>query len=179
MTEKDKSLQERMRQDDKTAMDYIYRKYKEGFINYALRFELNRTDLEDIYQDSIIALYQNFAVRNLTLDTSSIKTYLYGIGKNMIYNRLKNKNRPIEIIDDLTGDHSYQKIEEVTMEQRLLAKHFKNLGASCQNILKLFYYQGFTISEIVEKTDYKDQNTVKSHKSRCLKSLREKIAQDQ
>ncbi|MEL6925658.1 MAG: hypothetical protein AAFO94_16555 [Bacteroidota bacterium] len=39
----------------------------------------------------------------------------------------------------------------------------------------MFYYRGLSIAEIVEQTDYKDANTVKAYKSRCLKKLKQLI----
>lgn len=177
MIENEKSLQEKIRDDDKTALDFIYKEYKAGFINYALRYQLSRDDLEDVFQDSVIAVYQNLAIKKVILKNSSIKTYLYGIGKNMIYSRFKKKVNTVAVIDNLTVEEAYKE-EEVSEEQKLLAKHFKNLSESCKQILKLFYYRGFTVKEIVEGTEYKDENTVKSHKSRCLKGLKEKIAKD-
>ena len=178
MVNDEQSLEQRMRQDDKTALDFIYREYRDGFINYALRFELDREDLEDIFQDSIIAMYQKFAVKQTVLKSSSIKTYLYGIGKNMIYNRFKNQVTRSEIIDDRFEDTQEMESHEPNLKQKLLAKHFKDLSPSCQKILNLFYYRGWSINEIVMGTEYKDENTVKSHKSRCLKGLKEKIVTD-
>lgn len=178
MTEKEKSLQERMRLDDKTALDFIYREYKEGFMNYAIRFELSKDNLEDVFQDSVIALYQNLATKKIVLKSSSIKTYLYGIAKNMIYTRFSKRIHTVDVIDDIAIDENSIADREPTLQQHLLAKHFKNISISCQEILKLFYYRGLTIKEIVESTDYKDENTVKSHKSRCLKGLKENVAKD-
>ena len=178
MTENDNSLQERMRQDDKTALDFIYREYKDGFINYALKYELSRDDLEDVFQDVVIAVYQNFAIKETVLKSSSLKTYLYGIGKNMIFTRFKKQIKTVEVIDDLITEEKELDDQKPTLEQHLLAKHFTNLSTSCQEILRLFYYRGLSVKEIVTSTDYKDENTVKSHKSRCLKGLKEKIAKD-
>ena len=177
MIENERLLQKRIREDDKTALDFIYKEYKDGFINYALRYELDRDELEDIFQDSVIAVYQNLVIKKVVLKNSSLKTYLYGIGKNMIYSRFKKKINTVAVIDNLTVEEEYFE-EEISEEQKLLAKHFSNLSESCKQILKLFYYRGFTVKEIVEVTDYKDENTVKSHKSRCLKGLKEKIAKD-
>ena len=69
--------------------------------------------------------------------------------------------------------------EEINLEEDLpteiqikLSQNLKLISESCQIILKLFYYRGLTIDEIVEQTEYKDPNTVRSHKSRCLKRLK-------
>ena len=56
--------------------------------------------------------------------------------------------------------------------QLKLARRLNEISDSCRQVLQLFYYRGLTIEEIVELTHYKDGNTVRSHKSRCLKHLK-------
>ena len=60
-------------------------------------------------------------------------------------------------------------------EQRLLQQHLKSLGEKCQQLLTLFYYRGLTIQEIMEAENYNSENVVKAAKSRCMKTLKEKI----
>jgi RNA polymerase sigma-70 factor (ECF subfamily) len=169
-------LQTRLRNDDKTALEEVYLSYKDAFVSYGLRFNLDREDLIDVYQDSVIAMYQNFTTKKTQLEKSSLKTYLFSIGKHKIFDRLKERKQFVGTI--LTED-DYEEIileeKEISKEQAQLRKYFGHLGESCQQILKLFYYRGLTMKEIVEQTHYKDENTVKSHKSRCLKKLIELI----
>lgn len=169
-------LQEKLRADDEDALETIYLEYKTAFISYAKKFNLNQDEVLDVYQDAIIALHQNFVTKQTVLNTSSVKTYLFGIGKNLILNRLKELKKVwnTEKHTDGFAEISFES-PELTQEQQLLVKHFKFLGASCKEILKLFYYRNLTIKEIVSLSNYKDENTVKSHKSRCLKTLKTMI----
>ncbi|WP_420572846.1 RNA polymerase sigma factor [Kordia sp.] len=165
-------VQIRLRNDDKTALEEVYLLYKDAFINYGLRFNLDREDLIDVYQDSVIAMYQNFTRKKVQLEKSTLKTYLFSIGKHKIYDRLKERKL---LVGGILIEDDYEEIvlDEITLtkEQTQLRKYFGHLGESCQHILKLFYYRSLTVKEIIEQTNYKDANTVKSHKSRCLKKL--------
>lgn len=165
-------IQDRLRNDDKKALEEIYLMYKDAFVNYGLQFNLDREDVIDVYQDSVIAMYQNFIIKKIQIDNSSLKTYLFSIGKHKIYDHLKERKK---IVATVVTDEDYEEIELtetiLSDEQLQLRKFFGHLGESCQNILKLYYYRGLTIKEIVALTQYKDENTVKSHKSRCLKKL--------
>lgn len=165
-------LQARLRNDDKKALEEVYVLYKEAFINYGLRFQLDKEDLIDVYQDSVIAMYQNFTRKKVHLEKSTLKTYLFSIGKHKIYDRLKERKL---LVGGIIVEDDYEEItlEEITLtkEEAQLRKYFSHLGESCQHILKLFYYRSLTVKEIIEQTHYKDANTVKSHKSRCLKKL--------
>ena len=110
-----------------------------------------------------------------------MKTYLFGIGKFMIYDALKEKKKiaPYEpnlhVADDPIETVAITASEELTEEQSLLRKYFKALGEKCRLVLTLFYYRGLSIKEIVLEAGYKDENNVKATKSRCLKQLREMI----
>ncbi|MFK7748060.1 MAG: RNA polymerase sigma factor [Kordia sp.] len=172
-------LQTRLRNDDKKALEEVYVLYKEVFVNYGLRFNLDKEDLIDVYQDSVIAMYQNFTTKQTRIENSSLKTYLFSIGKHKIYDRLKERKL---LVGGVVVENDYEEIDldetVLTNEQELLRRYFRHLGASCQEILKLFYYRSLSIKEIVQQTHYKDENTVKSHKSRCLKKLIGLIKQD-
>ena len=115
-------------------------------------------------------------MKQLKLENSSVKTYLFGIGKNMIFTSLKKQQK---LYPESSIQHEYEEIEieqpEETNESKLLSKAFKNLGEKCQEIIRMFYYRNLSVKEIVELSHYKDENTVKSHKSRCMKSLRELV----
>jgi len=174
--DEDKQLEERLRQDDKQALETVYIKYRQAFIGFMRQQGLSESDALDVYQESIIALHQNFVSRQLQLQSSSLKTYLFGIGKYKMLDRIKAA-QPVSTVPHSTTDYTEINMEEesLTHEQELLFKHFSQLGESCQRLLKLFYYRGLSIKEIVALTDYKDDNTVKAYKSRCLKQLKKLI----
>lgn len=176
MVKSDTAWQIRLRQDDKTALAEVYQQHRHAFLQYARRFSLSQEDLLDIYQDAVIAMHQNFVMKQLKLEKTSIKTYLFGIGKNMIFNRLKEhtKYQEVQEIPDEIEEVVWEK-DSPTEEQRQLARNFGKLSHSCQEILNMFYYRSLTVKEIVQLSHYKDENTVKSHKSRCLKKLVQSI----
>ncbi|MBU2922514.1 sigma-70 family RNA polymerase sigma factor [Winogradskyella psychrotolerans] len=169
----DNDLQRQLRADDKKALESVYLSYKQAFLNYAKRYDIATSDVLDIYQDAIIAMHQNFVTSQLELQNSTIKTYLFGIGKNKIFKTLKAQQRVIRV--DVENDNYTEiKIEEElpTANQHALAKRLSELSETCKTVLQLFYYRNLTIEEIVGLTHYKDANTVRSHKSRCLKHLK-------
>lgn len=176
MKSTDKSLQHELRSGDERAFEWVYNEYKEGFLAFSKSYRLNSDELIDIYQDATIALFQNFVEKQLVLEKSTVKTYLYGIGKHLILKAAKRDAKMIRL------DGSQNEIDEIEVDEhdesersQQLANAFKKLGEKCKEVLELFYYRGFSIKEIVNATDYKDENTVKSHKSRCMKGLREKL----
>jgi len=163
-------------------IEELYTTHKNSFLNFGKKYGLDYDDLVDIYQEAFIALRNHALNGKLTTVKSSLKTYLFGIGKFMIFDLLKEKNKTITLETDVLS--AYTNIEQVdieieneelTLEQQLLKTHFKKLGKKCKEVLTLFYSRGLTIDEIVEFTDYTNGSVVRSQKSRCIKTLKEMI----
>lgn len=173
----DSLLKQKLREQSSEILGYVYSNYRREFIGFAIKYSIDKDKALDIYQDSVIALYQNFATKSVDLkENVSVKTYLFGIGKNKIYSELKRSKKNFNIIDfDHEVSSTITKNDELTIQQLKLKKGLAQMGVKCKRILNLFYYRGLTIKEIVEHTLYKDENTVKSLKSRCLKKLKELI----
>src|SRR5690554_3551915 len=88
---KESYLIEQILKGNSEALEDIYIQYKKEFFLYASRFSITEEDIVDIYQDSVVVLYENIKSGKLTTFTSSVKTYLFAIGKYKIYDRLKLK----------------------------------------------------------------------------------------
>ncbi|GLR19888.1 RNA polymerase sigma factor [Portibacter lacus] len=174
MSGKEEDYIRRIQRNDENALKEIYDSYSDSFMAFYRGYGLSKNDLEDAFQDSIIALYQNIMQGKLKILDGSIKTYIWAIGKYKVIDSLRIKKKDIKISNDYIEPYEI-KDAELNEKQQLLYKHFKLLGKSCQKILKYFYYEGLTLQEIVEISEYKDENSVKSSKSRCIKQLRNLI----
>tara|TARA_R110002012_G_scaffold320402_2_gene543940 strand:- start:50802 stop:51347 length:546 start_codon:yes stop_codon:yes gene_type:complete len=160
----------------------LYNSHRTPFLNFGKKYGLSYDDLSDIYQEAFIALRKHALNGKLETVNSSLKTYLFGIGKFMIFDVLKEKKKTIEYEPYKLGIHdtiaivdTAMETEELSYEQSLLQTYFKKLGKKCQEMLTLFYSRGLSIDDIVAHTDYTDGSVVRSQKSRCIKSLKEMI----
>ena len=175
MEKKEAQLQKRLRDGDRKALEQLYTQYKEAFIAYLSDRVLSQDQLEDLYQDSVVALFQNFVLKQLELESSSVKTYLLAIGKNKAAARFRGPQLVSrEEIEPKEAIYQIEK-EDLSEEQLALKKAFRRLSESCRELLRMHYYRGLTDKEIEEMTDYKDINTIKSSRSRCLKKLKSLI----
>ncbi len=172
-----------LKQGSDRVLKRVYEENRGKFLNFARRYNLSDEENIDVYQDAYIIFYDNIMSGKVESFTSSISTYLFGIGKYLIFDRMKKNKKQVSFQFDLSlvGKEdelvSTFEMEEpaLTPEHKLLRKHFSALGKQCQELLTLFYYRGFTIQEIMAHADYNSENVVKASKSRCLKSLRDKI----
>jgi len=176
----DDSLIKALKKDDRTALKSLYLDHKPAFIGFAKRYDLERDDILDIYQDAIIALRENALKGHLNHLRSGLKTYLFSIGKYMIYDRLKEKKK-LFVTDEVRDPDDFDNIKIISIEhgfsdrQRQMQKAFKQLGAKCQHVLTLFYFRGFTLDDIVTELNYNNKDVAKSQKARCIKTLKQII----
>jgi RNA polymerase sigma factor (sigma-70 family) len=157
---------------NKEALADLYMKHRDEFLAWAANhYKLDRDEAIEIYQASILALYENAASGKLTELTSSIKTYLFAIGKNKIRQGFQS-NRKVQALND---DFDLTDTAEETTDPALLklAVHsLSELGEPCKSLLEQFYYHGGTMAYIADKFGYKNEDAVKSQKYKCLVRLR-------
>jgi len=171
---------ELIKKGDKKTLKAIYEENRKRFINFAKKQGLTVEDAKDVYQDSIIAFYENISTGKIQTLQSSVSTYLFGIGKNLIQYQIRLNSRQktsstikiSELKEEL--DVNFLR-ENVTKEQRLLQKGLKKMGAKCIEILELFFLGGYVLDEIVEFLHYKNKKVLTSQKSRCISQLKEII----
>jgi len=179
----DNQLIAQLKKRDRNALKDVYREYKTEFFRFALRYTKADDVLEDIFQDAIIAVYENALTGKLDNLKSSLKTYLFSTGKFMLFKKFRDTK---EVATD--ENYIFDKKEMAVMEdvykdegpdeyQKKLMANFKKLGDKCREILELFYLQGMKLDEIVRIQGYENKNVVKSQKSRCLKTLKTLIAE--
>jgi RNA polymerase sigma-70 factor (ECF subfamily) len=167
---------ERLRVEGLSAVEALYLSWREDFIAFAHKYAAPEADVLDAYQDAIIILYENVINEKLTNLTSSLKTYLFSVGKYTLLNKIKASQLVVAFEVDDT-EESPLSAEEPVLDERQTAmfQALQGLGDRCQKIINLFYFEKQSIKSIVSLTGLKNENTVKAHKSRCLKSLREKM----
>lgn len=177
LMDKDNRLIEQIKSGNQRALATVYKQYKKEFLLYAARFSLDREELLDIYQDAIVSLYDNIISGKLESLSSSLKTYLFSIGKYQIYNRRKAPPSPegLELYEHRL--YSEEEKDHLWKEEHIekLQKAYISLGGKCREVLKMFYYDNLSIAEIKDRLGYTSKDVVKSQKSRCLKQLKETV----
>lgn len=174
------SLVLRLRNGDRKALEEIYKKYRISFIKW-ITYTHKCTDDEavDIFQYSILSFYENVLEESFEqMNDAGIKTYLYSIGKNKLLADSRRKSK-ISYQEELEEEELFEDIEEEGPEKRIRIEKIKKivaeLGHPCSEILKLFYFNNLTNDEIAEVMGYKNGNTVKNLKYKCLQRIKNQL----
>lgn len=177
------TILETLRSGAPDAFEQLYASYREDFFSWAGRqFEANRQDMEDAWQDAVVALHRYVHSRKLTEIHCEIRTWLFAVG----YKRLLNQQRKIkrivwkDHIDDLMiqaaiPDEPAFSPQPEGWKQRHLQSAIKSISPKCRDLLVQRYYMQKTIAEIQEECKLLNANTTSATLSRCLKRLKDII----
>lgn len=174
----DQQLVEKIKKGDEKSVVQIYQLHKNGFVHWAqTHYKIDGSSAADAFQDAVVCLYSNIIKGKLEHLTSSLKTYLYAIGKNIVRKKLQQPitldKDDLWIVENLTAepiDHF-----AANDRQRFVAKLMDSIGEPCKSILRLFYFKGFTMEAIAKEMSYKNENVVKTQKLRCLTNLKNMV----
>ena len=86
-------------QDDK-ILNWLYDNYLHSVRKHVLNNGGSADDVSDVFQDTIITLYNQITDNNLNL-TTDLKGYFFGIARNIWSAQLRKKQRIVELEIDL------------------------------------------------------------------------------
>ncbi len=176
----DESILKQIKSQDDQGVIHLYKSYRNEFILWAKKkFDIGEDQAADVFQDCIITFRSNVISGKLTVLSSSIKTYLFGIGKNLILSKFRKSSKEVYDETMLNFFPSVEPTMEQTIEhnekQKMIRTWLSNLGEPCYTVLRLFYYEGFSMEAIAAKMGYKNDNVAKTQKLRCINSLKSKL----
>ncbi|WP_221392556.1 RNA polymerase sigma factor [Dyadobacter sp. NIV53] len=180
-SQQDRQLISEVSEGKFNMLDQFYKTHKSGFLKWVYKsYGLSRSESEDIYQDAFEVLFKKITLGKLDNIQANLKSYLFSVGKYMIYNKFK-KGKTVNLTSD-QPENELNKLEDVQMlpleadeeEQRLevVVSCKRDLSRSCQSILDMFYAEKKSMKEIARLLGYKNEDVVKSQKVRCLSELR-------
>lgn len=179
----DEAILEGLRQKKRSYIDYVYREYMMITRSIVVRKAGTSQDVEDVFQDAMLVLYQR-AINPPVVLTCSLKTYFYSICRNIWMQRLDRKFRLLYQSDfEVHEEKSAYSTEEpdakeVNLERRrMYLQHFRNLPADCQAILNLFYTR-VPFSQIADMMHLRSEKYAKQKKYLCKNMLRKRIMKD-
>ncbi len=169
-------IQEKLRRGDETPLYDLYRAYRNEFITWSRNnYKSSDEQAKDAFQDAMLDFHQNVLTGKLTELTSSLKTYIFQIGKHKILNIQKKESRMTyhDALHLINNGELLQFMEEenkaYTQEQISVA--IEKLPEDCQKVLKLYYFNEYDMDSIAREMNYKNSDTAKSKKSLCMKNL--------
>lgn len=173
----DIALIESIRKGDQQALSKLYEEHRKDFSLWLIKhYGSAMDDALEVYQETIIAFYENVVSGKLSELSSSIKTYLFSIGKNKYLSMTRKSGRNVnsdahlQMVTDDGSELEEKKVKEDMLT--LVEASFKKLSEHCRKLLKFFYYDRLSMEDIMDKLKYKNANTAKNQKYKCMQQLR-------
>lgn len=173
----DESLMSELRAGDILAFDEIYRKYSKPLYKFSFSIVKSHEEAENIIQDAFLTLWLN---RDKIEKCASLKYYIFTVTYNsaiaVIRKRAKESDyvEYVKSIQNPQHDEEELKYEYEELEKKL-NEIIKILPERQREIYTLHKIQGLKYSEIAQKLNI-STNTIETHMSRALKTIREKLA---
>ncbi len=170
-------------EDVDAAMLSVYRTYRAPFLNWVEQhFQLDESSAQDIFQEVALIFFLNIKKQKLTKLEASPKTYLFSIGRNIILQeyRKKQKQKTVSFdklahLDLVDWDFDLSGLEQQSRKEEELIAAIELLGTSCKCILKYFYFHSFSHEKIAAFLNYNSSSVSRSMKKKCIQQLRKLI----
>ena len=173
-------------------LGYVYKNCKSNSIRFMKKMtsKMNEYELEDVFQDAILVLYEKITKGNFEL-TCSFQTYLNSVCRFQLLHNFNKSEITVDFIEnnedeDDNSELSYLNITDSldvidntnepyfqAIEKALLK--IKEAGGHCYELLTLFWYHKKSMNELAETFGYSNADNTKNQKARCQKRL-EKLA---
>ena len=151
----------------------------------SLRFE----DLEEVYDDGCLVLWEKMMDREFELREKSLVGYLVRVCRNIGMHYLRKVNEDIESLDrimergyEMSEDDErgieamFDVMEEKGNEDEVferLDRVWSKLKNVDRMILESYYVDGCRMEEIAKRVGYRNGNSVKSKKNKVLRKMLE------
>jgi RNA polymerase sigma factor (sigma-70 family) len=171
----DINIIEGVRNQDDKILNWLYDSYLQTVKKYVLGNSGSEEDVSDVFQDTIIVLYNQITSDSLHL-TTDLKGYFFGIARNVWSAQLRKKHKTIELeIDPPYEEESEEQYDPVL--ERVISRAFQKLKPDQQMILNLFS-DGFSYEEISVKMNLKNEVYARRKKYLCKEALLELVKED-
>lgn len=147
-------------QDDK-VLNWLYDNYLQTVRKHILNNGGSDEDVSDVFQDTIITLYNQIADNNLNL-TTDLKGYFFGIARNIWSAQFRKKQRNVELEIDVHDSEEPGEQNSHILE-RIIARVFPKLKPDEQLVLNLFS-AGRSYEEIAVEMNLKNEGYARRKK---------------
>ncbi len=153
------------------------------------KFSISDDAIDDIFQESSMALFLNIRDGRLANLTSTLSTYFLRICINQTLKSIGKQQKVVPLFDDSTitnkDEFRSDKIDElyrlctededaerVAQSERIVQNIIEVMPDTCKNIFKGYYWDNFTTSTIADMFGFANANSVKTQKYKCLEKCR-------
>ena len=173
----DEELIQTLKEDriSNSIIKYLYRSYYKGLSVYVKQNRGSEQDAEDVFQEVVVTFIE-LVKKGKFRGESSVKTFIYTLNRYAWLNELKKRGRTLqreekyEIDKDILEKDVSILLTEREAKNQVMAM-IDRLGEVCKKILLAYYYDNYSMKEILPMVDFQNEQVLRNKKYKCLKSL--------
>lgn len=171
-----------IRGGNERILSRLYETHRLPFMRWARhQYGCEADEASEIYQRAFVILYNNAKKGKMDNLRSSIRTYLFGIGKNLMYNLWRDRSRDMTHLDDLPEDlHeldiTYAEKDHKAHQRLWIEDLLDQLNEKARQVLYLYYYANYSMESIANAMGYKSEQVAKKIKYDALQKLKKLAA---
>ncbi|MCE7991964.1 MAG: sigma-70 family RNA polymerase sigma factor [Roseivirga sp.] len=152
-----------------SSMQYLYQQYFQAIKNFVLKNSGSLAEANDLFQDALVIFYVKVR-KGEYRNTSSLKTYLFGIAKNLWLKELRRRRiaqKHLQVEDDI----DFQEELIIHESQVTIRKVMELINEECKRLLMDFYFEGQSMAQLTVRYGLGSEAATKNKKYRCLQKL--------
>lgn len=150
-----------------------YRDVFPGIARYISRRGGTRDEACDIFQDSLVVLYEMKTAGKVPANVKNERAYLAGIAKHL-WSRFSESKNKTTVVGDADAQLPETEAEPVPATTRLL-QLLGSAGQRCMELLHAFYYDKLSPAKAASRFGYAGERSVTVQKYKCLEKLRNEV----
>jgi len=180
MTDENLKISEAIRKQGHQALKPLYQELKPLFLAYMQRYTQDAEVRLDAFHEAMIAFYEYCLAGKYDPAKSAPKTMVFMMGRAYLINRLKVEKRSTSVEEEKIDTHMDRQVIQqyhfsLDNSEAVIRDAILKMGGKCKELLQLFFYRNYSIEAIMQQMNYKNENVVSAHKSRCIKQLKKLI----
>jgi DNA-directed RNA polymerase specialized sigma24 family protein len=174
-------LLEALRQGNSGAIIFSQNKAIPSTRKLLKQYRLPEHLLPEVLNDASVIFIKKLREPEFSLHSAKPLTYFIEIIKKVVSNETRKRqigrHEPIENQYDLS-DSSIEDYHARKETIELLNSLLSGAGASCEQVIRLKYLDGFSDEEAIQKrlTSYSTVESLRQKRSDCMKKLKERVA---
>lgn len=175
----DQEMFQKIKLGDKEALAEVYKSNREAVINWIThKHSCSPEEAKDIYQDAILIFYKNAAKGKISDINFSISSYLHEVVRRQFLNKLKKDQRMSRGLLDFVrkpNDETVDSEHNHEWKSEVVHRAMQELSETCKKLIYLRYFANLSMESICDQLGYKNAETAKNLKYKCMRILRRKV----
>jgi RNA polymerase sigma factor (sigma-70 family) len=171
----DDILLNKLQTENGISFEMLYQLYYPAIASYIKQNQGSKEDAEDIFQEAVVVLLQKVRLPGFVL-TSSLKTYLYAIARNLWLKKLR-ADKVFLLTDEFQIENEYSVTQAYEIEPEIsrseqVQNWVKKITQNCQDILKALFFQKIPMDIVMVKMGWKNKHTAANQQYKCIQQVK-------